>query len=226
MSVDVQQNISTLGDVLEAMAPYAGGSVPPLSDPEYANWVNWVNQGQEDAANRGFWSRLLTKSTLDITAGEDTVTLPDNFHKRNGIFILSVDGVDWADSANELQQKLFVHLNPTTGVWEVMFTGFTPTVDATATLWYFYLPPKMVVEDDILFLDGKMVLFYALSEYYRTSGELGSLDDSRTEYNNRFSEGLNIDQLPAKNELISWQSTYQNKNINPNERKYYRSRRY
>lgn len=226
MSLNVQQNIATLGDVLEAMAPAAGGSVPPLTDPEYSNWVSWVNQGQEDAANRGFWSRLLTKGTLSVVNGENTALLPSNFHKRNGIFILNANEVDWSDPANEDTQKLFVHLNPTSALWEVVFTGFTPTVDLTADLWYFFLPPKLVNESDKLFLDGKMILYYALAEYYRVSGELGSLDDTRNEYNNRFSEGLNIDQLPAKNELVSWSSIYANRGSNPNERQFYRGRRF
>lgn len=215
------QVIATLGEALQAMAPFAGGSVPATSDPEYNNWISWINEGQEDAATRGFWSRLLTKSTLAITADAPTATLPNNFHKRNGIYILEVDDIDWADPSNELQQKMTVHLNPTTAAWEVRFNGFTPTTSETAVLWYFYRPPILVEEDDVLFLDGKMLKYYGLMEYSRQSGELGSLDDYRQEYENRFSEGLNLDQLPAKNELVSWQSTYSNRHINTNERAFY-----
>lgn len=221
---DQSSSLMTLGDVLSAMAVYVGGSVPPTSDIEYANWVRFINMAQDDAATRGFWSRLLIKSTLNITAGVSTAVLPDNFHKRNGIYILDVDGIDWADKANEQGQKLHVYRDPATAAWTVIFNGFTPLVNVTATLWYFFLPPKLTAESDPVFLDGKMLLYYALTEYYRQSGELGSLDDARNEYINRFSEGLNLDQLPAKNELVSWQSDNSYRHLG-NEKNYYRGRR-
>lgn len=222
--MDVPQVISTLGEALEAMAPFAGGSIPGTNDPELANWKNWIAFGQEDAAQRAFWSCLLTKSTLAITANSETANLPDNFHKRNGIYILEVDGVDWSENNNTDEQSLFVAKDPTTSQWQVRFTGFTPTADATATLWYYYNPPKPVEDDDKLWLDGKMIVFSALTEYYRQSGELGSLDDARQEYNNRLKELLALEQMPAKGELLSFRDQYDYTGLARNERRFYSGR--
>lgn len=228
MATNVQQILSTLGDVLQALAGLTVGSVPGTNDTERALWISWINQGQEDAANRGFWSRLLTKTNLSIVINVDTATLPNNFHKRNGIYILSVNDIDWADPANDPvdseKQKLFVHLNATTGVWEVVFNGFTPTASSAGTLWYFFLPPKLVDDTDKLFLDGKMVLYYALQEYWRREGDMDALADAREEYLNRFDEGLSLDQLPAKNELLSFSDIYHNQHINRDERSFYSGR--
>lgn len=225
MAQNRQQMLSTLQEVMQAVAAYAGGSVPSTQDREYQNWISWINQAQEDAATRGFWSRLLAHVDLPITAGDDTVDLPDNFHKRNGIFMLLADGVDWSDNTVQNEQGLFVNLNPTTGVWQVRFLGYTPTVDATAELWYFYLPPKLVNPTDPIFIDGKMLAYYALAEYYRQAERLGSLDDARAEYNNRFIELLNLDQLPTRQDLVSFTSHYGARGQSTSERSYYGGRR-
>ena len=119
------QNLDTLGKVLTWMSRYAGGAVPSVTDDAYLQWVGWISEAQEDAAERGFWSRLLTKADLSITAAE-TVTLPDDFHKRNGIYALFVDGIDWNEANNSDAQTLFVNKNAT-GDWVLTFKGFTPT---------------------------------------------------------------------------------------------------
>ena len=87
-------NLLLVSDVMNFMAPYAGGSVPGVSDPDYADWLRWIGLGQQDAANRGFWRRLLTKDDLTITASAETADLPDNFYKPNGIYALYVNGID------------------------------------------------------------------------------------------------------------------------------------
>lgn len=219
------QNLSTLGDVLTAMSAYAGGSVPATTDDAYLQWVGWISDAQEDAAERGFWGRLLTKADLTIAVDGVTATLPTDFHKRNGIYSLTVDDVDWNEANNSAEQKLFVNKN-TAGEWVVRFNGFTPTEAATGTLWYFRHPGILDAEADVLALDGKMCKFGALAEYYRQAGELGSLDDARQEYNNRFEELLGLEMLPSPQELTSWKPYYQHANQNVNEHTYYtRNRR-
>jgi hypothetical protein len=212
MATSKSQTISTLGECLQAMARYAGGSVPATTDTKYDDWVRSIQLGQEDAAKRGFWGRLLTKDDLAITANADTALLPDDFHKRNGIFVLEVDGEDWNDPANESGQVLHVETRPADAKWLVRFTGYTPTASATGTLWYFYNPPVPEDESDPLYLDGEMIMFYALTEHFRAKKQFGSLDDARLEYNNRFSELIGLEMLPSPHELLSWKpfNTYLN----------------
>lgn len=208
------------------MARYAGGSVPATTDTKYSDWVRSIQLGQEDAAKRGFWGRLLTKADLTITEDEETAVLPDDFHKRNGIFVLLVDGVDWNDPKNSADQTLHVEMRLSDGKWIVRFTGFTPTADATGTLWYFYNPPVPEDEDDPLYLDGEMIMFYALIEYFRAKKQFGSLDDARLEYNNRFSELIGLEMLPSPHELLSWKPYNTYLNHSRTENQYYsRSRR-
>lgn len=214
------QTLNNLGDVLSWMGRYAGGSVPQELDTQYGEWVSWIGEGQEDAAERGFWSRLLTKVDLDITTDEDTVVLPDDFHKRNGIYVLNVDGDDWAEPFNKVDQTLFVNKNED-GEWVLNFRGFTPTEDASGELWYFRHPGVVTETDDILILDGKMCGYYALTEYFRQAGELGSLDDARAEYNNRFEENLGLEMLPSKQELLSWKNYYSYRGQPSSEKAFY-----
>ena len=134
-----------------------GGSVAASSEPEYDEWVGWLQRGQDDAAKRGFWGRLLAPADLTITAGSNTAVLPDNFHKRNGIYVLNVDGVDWASPNNEADQRLIVYKRPSDGKWIVRFSE-TPTSSYTGELWYFYNPPVPEDEADIIYLDGEMIM--------------------------------------------------------------------
>ncbi len=191
------------------MAPYAGGSVPGSTTSEYSDWRRWIQLGQQDAANRGFWRRLLVPETITITKDVDYIDLPDSFGKVNGIYVLSVNGVDWNAPNNDDGQKLFVYLDPTTATWKCKFLGFTPTTTVDdATLWYFYNPPLPVDESDPLYLDGEMIGFYALKEKFRKDRQFGSLDDARIEYENRFQELLGLEVIPSPQELISWGSYY------------------
>lgn len=225
MASNKSQVISTLGECLSLMARYAGGSVPASTDNQYAHWVRAIQLGQEDAAKRGFWGRLLTKSTLSITAAE-TAVLPDNFHKRNGIYVLNVGDEDWNNPANADGQKLHVEMRSSDGKWIVRFIGYTPTASATGTLWYFYNPPLPTAESDPLYLDGEMIMFYALTEYFRSKKQLGSMDDARIEYNNRFQELIGLEVLPSPGELMNWKSYNQYLNHPRYDNNYYsRSRR-
>lgn len=216
----MSQVIATLQDGLQEMSKFAGGTIPQTSDQQYADWVSWINQGQEDQADRGFWSRLLTSVDFDIVAGEPTLPLPDDFHKRNGIYVLNVNNVDWAEANNKDGQKLFVNIDEDSA-WNVTFMGYVPTEDVTAKLWYFRHPLILADPTDRFVLDGKTSVFYALTEYFRQAGELGSLDDARAEYNNRFDELLSLEMLPTQQELLSFRSYYGYINQPTNERNFY-----
>ncbi len=221
MAKKQSQIINTLGDVFQFMKPYAGGSIP---DAEYANWKRWVQLGQQDAVNRGFWRRLLIPVSFQITAGDEDALLPDNFHKINGLYALDVNGVDWNQPNNSDGQTLYVFMDPETAKWKVKFKGFTPQTSVTATLWYFYNPPTPIDEIDPIHLDGEMIGFYALKEYFRKARQPGSLDDARIEYENRREELLSLEVIPSPQELLSWGSYSSYTNTNPTERQYYRGR--
>lgn len=224
MATNKSQVIETLGDCLQAMAVYAGGAVPASTEPEYDEWVGWIQRGQEDSAKRGFWGRLLAPTTLAITVNVQTATLPDNFHKRNGIYVLNVEDVDWASMNNSAEQRLTVYKDATTGDWIVRFSEM-PTSSYTGTLWYFYNPPVPTAESDLLYLDGEMIMFYALKEFYRKSQQPGSLDDARIEYENRFEEGLANEMMPTAQELVKFKSYHEHLNQSGNERnRYWRGR--
>jgi len=225
MSTEARGVITTLAGVMEFMAPYAGGSIPAANDIEYANWRRWIRLGQQDAANRGFWRRLLIPTTITITKDEDTISLPENFHKINGLYLLEVNGEDWAQPNNKAGQRLYVYLDPDTATWKCKFLGFTPTETITdAVLWYFYNPPMPVKEDDPIYLDGEMIGFYALKEYFRKARQPGSQDDARIEYENRLQELLALEVLPSRQELASWGNYYQHLGQSPSERQFYTGR--
>lgn len=217
----------TLLDVMTWMSAYAGGSIPTAGETEHDFWVKWIQLGQQDAANRAFWRRLLTSTTVNIPAApNDIITLPTNFHKVNGVYALFVNGVDWNQNNNVDGMRLFPQMNPTTGLWELkMITKKLPTTATTGTLWYFFNPPIPVNDTDIILLDGEMVGFYALKEYFRKARQPGSQDDARNEYEQRMLELLSIEVLPSPQELASWMGygAHLNKAINDNN--YYRGGR-
>jgi hypothetical protein len=226
MATETHAIIITLAEGMAFMAPYAGGSVPASTSIEYSQWRRWIQLGQQDAANRGFWRRLLIPKTITITKDVDYITLPANFHKVNGIYVLSVNDVNWAQPNNTDGQKLWVYMDPDTATWKCKFVGFTPTETvADATLWYFYNPAQPTAEADPLYLDGEMIGFYALKEYFRKARQPGSLDDCRIEYENRFTELLSLEVLPSPQELISWASYETHLNHGVSERSYYSGRR-
>lgn len=225
MSTKARGVITTLAEVMSFMAPYAGSSIPAATDIEYANWRRWIQLGQQDAANRGFWRRLLIPTTVTITKGEDTISLPENFHKVNGLYLLEVNGVDWAQANNEAGQRLYVYLDPQTATWKCKFLGFTPTETVDdATLWYFYNPPLPMEEEDPIYLDGEMIGFYALKEYFRKARQPGSQDDARIEYENRLQELLSLEVLPSRQELASWGNYYRHLGQGTSERQFYTGR--
>lgn len=215
MSTIKSDVIENLGDVLNAMSPYAGGSIPASTTVAYAQWVRWVQLAHYDIAKRAFWTRCLASANLNIVANQDYATLPTDFFKRNGIYVLNVGGEDWASKSNASGQVLLPVKNQTTGAWIVKFVGYTPTTSATGVLWYFYNPPIPVELTDKIWFDGETVMFGALKEYFRQSRQPGSQDDARNEYENRFNENLNLEVLPTPQELMGWSSVYDHLGISP-----------
>lgn len=215
MSAIKSEVFENLGDVLRGMAAFAGGSVPATTTVAYTQWVTWIQLAHYDIAKRGFWGRCLTNVTINITANLDYVTLPADFFKRNGIYVLNIGGEDWSSNANATRQKLMVTKDSITGAWTLKFIGYTPTVTTTGTLWYFFNPPIPVDQEDIIFFDGEMVMFGALKEYFRQTRQPGSQDDARLEYENRFNEALNLEMLPTPQELMGWKSVYQHIGLTP-----------
>ena len=197
------------------MAAFAGGSIPATGSTGYNQWVKWIQLSQYSVAKRGFWARCLTPATVVITANQDYSPLPDDFFKRNGIYVFNVGTQDWNSASNTDGQKLMVNKHPTTGKWIVKYIGYTPTETTTATMWYFFNPPIPVDQEDIIFFDGEMIMYGALKEYFRQTRQPGSQDDARNEFENRLNDNLSLEMLPTPQELISWKSVYQHTGLSP-----------
>ena len=206
MATEIQSSIRTLGEVLDAMAPFAGRSVLSADSIEYANFVTSIAQKQEEYARRGFWRRCLTRLEISLDSGFTTV-LPERFHKPNGLFMLIVDGVDWNEVNNTDDQYIFIEMindveDENFGLWQMRFKNEL-LEDKDAVMWYFSNPPKPTTTDDILLLPGDMVAYAALQEYYRTTGSEGSEDNAKELAENRFAEYLGLEVLPDKKDLLT-----------------------
>lgn len=203
--------LSTVTDVFSFIKPNVGGAVPDDDTEEYADWLRWIQVRQEEFARRGFWRRLLKKTTLNLTSGDEEALLPIDFHKPNGIYVFQVGDDDWNEPLNGFQQTLFTeleldHEDANYGRWKVRF-GEPVSGDGTATLWYFANPPMPTEGDDLVILPGDLLGYAIMSDYFRADGSEGSQDDARNEANNRFNEYMALEVLPNKQELLSW-ATY------------------
>ncbi len=223
--LQTNQFLKTLGDVLNAMAPFAGGTVPLSGEEEYLQWLGWIKQKQEEYAVRGFWRRLLTREEIIIN-GETTV-LPDRFHKPNGLYILDVEGVNYADEENpQVSVEMIGDIEDEDfGKWQMRFK--TPlTSQKTAILWYFAAPPVPEDATDKLLLPGDMVMYAALGEYFRSIGMDGSQDKAEQDAESRFIEYISLEVIPPIYELLT---TTKNSGISRNnylKQFYYRPNRY
>lgn len=200
-------------DVLEALAPYAGGEVPDQGDEEYGWWVGWVQRGQADMAKRAFWRSLLTpRETITVEAGSDKFYLPDDFYKHNGINELIYNGHDISKKDNELGMQIGVFQErampggQAVVKWYILFDQ-TFAEDTEMQLSYYANPPIPTTGTDQLSLDGEAIMFYALTEYYRQTGEAGSQDDANQSYENRFNELISLENLPQNQETHNWTMT-------------------
>lgn len=207
--VDAISSVSTVGEIMQVMAPNLGGTIPTSGGAEYLQWLLAIQMKYEEASRRGFWRRLLTKDILPLRTGDTEVTLPDRFQRTNGLYILEVEGVDLADPfriPDEQTATVQMINDPEDsefGKWKVIFT--TPIVsDYDATIWYFSNPPKPTESTDIVLLPGDMIAFGAMTEIFRSKNLPGSVDDARQEYENRLSTYLAMEMIPARNELLTF----------------------
>lgn len=206
---EVNQMLSTLGDVLSFMAPSLGGAVPDEDSDEYADWVRFVNVKYEEASRRGFWRRLLTREDLTLAVDDEEVLLPIRFQRANSLYIFYVDEVDLGDPDREPDdQDIFAEMindpeDDDFGRWKITFTTAMETAQ-TAPFWYFATPPKLVDSTDKLLLPGDMIAFGAMSEVFRTTNLEGSQDDARTEYENRLNNYLATEMIPERNKILSF----------------------
>lgn len=205
MAVNTNQVIKTLADVFNFMKPFAGGSVPDENSEEYEEWLLWVQTRQEEFARRGFWRRLLTR--VPITLLGETTLLPTKFHKHNGVYVLDVDGVDWADPDNTEGRTIYVELDNDEdsddyGQWQLRFPE--AVASTSAILWYFANPPKPTGATDILLLPGDLVGYGALIDYYHKANQEGSMDQAKEDAENRFAEYLSLEMIPPRYELLSF----------------------
>jgi len=210
----VNTTISTLGDVMDFIAPFAGGTVPAETDDEYAVWISWIQNKQEEYARRAFWRRCLTRETIELTLDDETVVLPDRFYKPNGLFMLivtddfdSTKTVDWNEAGNSDGQTIFVEMinDPDSsdfGLWQMRFDDAVEYTN-TAVIWYFSQPPVPNALTDKILLPGDMIGFAALAEYYRQANQEGSQDKAEQDAENRFQEYLALEVIPDKSELLT-----------------------
>jgi hypothetical protein len=224
--LSVGSNIQTLGEVLALMAPFAGGSIPTETSTEYAEWVQWIQNKQEEYARRAFWRRCLTRETITLL-GETTV-LPDRFNRPNGLYILEVDGVDWNETPNSDDQHVLIEMvnDPSSedfGKWQLRFDTEV-TESTSAVIWYFSNPPKPVASTDKLLLPGDMVGYAALAEYFRQANQDGSMDKAEQDAENRFQEYLTMEMIPDKGELLTHRAGVTRKDHLTTARAYYASR--
>ena len=200
--------IQTLQDVLDFMAPQAGGSVPDSDSTEYAEWVMWIQNKYEEYARRGFWRRTLTREVITLTEGDETHVLPDRFFKPNGLYMCIVDSVDWNEPGNSDDQTIFIEMigdpdDENFGKWQMRFDNAVVETDATVIMWYFANPPVPNALTDYMLLPGDMIGFAALAEYYRQANQEGSQDKAEEDAENRFQEYLALEVIPDKSELLT-----------------------
>lgn len=209
MATEVTQVISTLGEALAFIAPSAGGAVPGDTTSEYADWVRFIQVKYEEASRRGFWRRLLTKTTLSLTAGDTSVLLPIRFQRANSLYICYVDGVDLGDPDRiPDDQDIFAEmindpLDANFGRWRLTFSTAVVATQS-APFYYFATPPKPTATTDKLLLPGDMVAYGAMAEIFRTTNLEGSQDDARAEYENRLQNYLAMEMIPERNKMLSF----------------------
>lgn len=227
----VPQVISTLADVMNFIAPNAGGSVPQVDTDEYNQWKLAIQTKYEEAAKRGFWRRLLVKDTLTLTEGDESVVMPTQFQRANALYILAVNNEDLADpdriitsdSQTVFLQQITDPDDEDFGLWQANFK-FPIGADEEAIIWYFATPPNPTEPDDKLLLAGDMVAFGAMAEIFRSTNLEGSQDDARIEYENRLNTYLSIEMIPPRNELLTFSTNPGRVNRTALARRQYTSR--
>lgn len=209
----VPQFFGTVADIMAIIAPNAGGTIPDAASEEYSQWFTAIKMKYEEASRRGFWRRLLKKDdTQSLRAGDTSIVMPDDFQRANSLYIFSVNGVDLADPDRTPDgQSVFAQMitdpeDSDFGKWQL---NFQTAIDADTTdvmLWYFCTPPMPAAGTDKILLPGDMVAFGAMAEIFRNKNLQGSQDDARLEYENRINNYLAMEMIPARNEILKFET--------------------
>ncbi len=207
------QFISTLSDVMSVIAPYKGGTIPDVGSEEYNAWLLAIQMKYEESSRRGFWRRLLQMDdSLVIKKGDTSVLLPVQFQRANSLYIFAVDDIDYADpdrlpdGQSVFAQMITDPTDPDFGSWQLNFQVPWAADATTVICWYFATPPKPVDATDKLLLPGDLVAFGALIEIFRAANLPGSEDDARTEFENRLAVYLGMEMIPARNEILKFET--------------------
>lgn len=211
----VPQFFGTVADIMNIIAPNAGGSVPDENSEEFGQWLLAIQMKYEEASRRGFWRRLLTRDTIVLREDDTETSLPDRFQRANSLYIFAIkdsegNDVDWMDPDREPDgQQLYVEQvndpdDDDFGKWKVTFREPITAAQAEeeAVIWYWATPPKPNANSDTLLLPGDMIAFGAMIEIFRSKNLPGSQDDARVEFENRLSTYLGMETIPPKNELL------------------------
>lgn len=209
----VPQFFGTVDDIMDIIAPNAGGTIPDATSEEYTNWLIAIKMKYEEASRRGFWRRLLKKDDgQSLRAGDTSILMPDDFQRANSLHIFAVNGVDLADPDRISDgQSVFAQMitdpeDADFGKWQLNFGQAIESDTSDVMLWYFATPPMPSAGTDKILLAGDMVAFGAMSEIFRNKNLQGSQDDARTEYENRLQNYLAMETIPPRNEILRFET--------------------
>jgi len=194
--------LTTLEALHEAFSDFTNESAPPATnDIRYRRRTRWFNRARQDIASRLFLKELLKHDTLSIQSGTATYTLPEDFAKPNGLYVLtSADGSIVYTDPFEKRVTVAVARDLSTGRYQLTFTP-TPTTDDEAPYWYFAAPAPLEEDSDPVLVNGEAVLAFALKQHYFISGPLDKFAESRDEYENIVAEVAERNEIPAPGTL-------------------------
>lgn len=217
-----------MSDLHANFSDYVNETTPPsTSDPLYLTRTRYFNRAREDMAKRWFIPSLAVNSTLPITAGLATYTMPNDFTRPNALKILqSLDGTTvYTDPFNTIAStnnpvpqngvqssgtQLQITRDFTTGLYKLTFNP-APSTTQTLTMIYFGNPAPMVNPTDLALLDGDAILFFALKQYHFSLGNYTDMAEARDEYENRVTEWLESELINPPGALTDMQGTLQAK---------------
>lgn len=194
--------LETLEQLHEAFSDFMQEPNPPAStDIRYRRRTRWFNRGREDIAKRHFFKSLLKSATLPVVSGTASYTLPEDFGRANGLYVLaSSDGSIVYTNPYETRSLVAIARDHTTGRYQLTFTP-TPTGADSAVYWYFATPPPLVNPTDPVLVDGEATLYFALKQHFFTVGPLDKFAESRDEYENIVAELIENNDIPPPGAL-------------------------
>lgn len=218
--------IATLQDLHDAFSDYVGEKNPPAkTNTAYIKRTRYFNRGRDDIAKRHFYKSLLRHATLNITAGDATYALPDDFERPNGLYVLSNSSGSVVftnpfarDAAFQISRVM------ATGKYEITFLTPPPAND-TYPYWYFATPPKLVEDTDPVLVDGEATLQFGLKQHFFIDGDLDLYQECRDEYENIVEEQQRQLDIPPPGALLGMQNVAVARRGTTSERAFYGGRR-